>query len=134
MAGLLVFMAGTVAVIYYCVAYVIDRMHNNATAQPFQRTSEKNGSSVPATWVEVLCPYCGSSSIMASKRGYKLWRGLFWALVLGFFNFWLGAIPGALIGMAIGLAIGNIGSHKVQITCLNCGKRFKPGKSNKKSN
>jgi len=76
------------------------------------------------------CPYCGSTSLSASKRGYKLGRGLFWALALGFLNFWLFAVPGFLIGAVAGLAIGNIGSNKTQIVCLNCGRRFAPSRRN----
>lgn len=72
------------------------------------------------------CPHCGSTSLSASRRGYRLGRGLFWALALGFFNFWLFAVPGFLVGVAVGLVIGNIGSNKTQVVCLNCGKRFAP--------
>lgn len=57
------------------------------------------------------CPKCGSTSITANTKGYGIGKGI--------------------IGMAavgpIGLVAGNIGRHKVLVTCLNCGHRFKPG-------
>ena len=74
------------------------------------------------------CPYCGSTSLSVSRRGYRLGRGLFWALVLGFFNFWLFAVPGFLVGVAIGLVIGNVGSKKIKVVCLNCGREHKPAR------
>lgn len=73
-----------------------------------------------------VCPRCGSAAISASKRGYKLGRGLFWGLVLGFAGFWLFVIPGALVGFALGLMAGSSGSQKVTVTCLNCGCQYNP--------
>jgi len=58
------------------------------------------------------CPYCGSTSLAANKKGYGMGKG-----ALGF----------SVIG-PLGLAAGSIGRQKVLVTCLNCGKRFKPGK------
>lgn len=57
------------------------------------------------------CPKCGSPCLSANTKGYGIGKGV--------------------IGMAavgpIGLVAGNIGRHKVLVTCLNCGHRFKPG-------
>ncbi len=73
------------------------------------------------------CPFCGGTSLSANKRGYKVGRGLFWALVLGGAGFWLGAFGGLAIGAAIGMASGGIGSQTVYSTCLSCGRRFRAG-------
>lgn len=58
------------------------------------------------------CPYCGSTSLTSNKKGYGIGKG----------------VIGAGLAGPIGLAAGNIGSGKVKITCLNCGRQFKPGK------
>ena len=52
------------------------------------------------------CPRCGCAQLSANKRGYKVGRG-----------FWFGPL------------FGMIGMNKLQVTCLNCGYTFKPGKS-----
>ncbi|WP_235777760.1 TM2 domain-containing protein [Clostridium culturomicium] len=57
------------------------------------------------------CPYCGSTSITAHKKGYGVGK----------------AVVGASVAGGLGLMAGNIGAKKVNITCLNCGKQFKPG-------
>lgn len=74
------------------------------------------------------CPYCGSSAITAHKRGYKLGRGLFWAIVLGGAGFWLFALLGLVIGGAVGLTFGSVGSGRIMATCLSCGRQFVPGR------
>ena len=58
------------------------------------------------------CPYCGSTSLTANKKGYGIGKGVIGAAVAGPF----------------GLAAGNIGRQKVLVTCLNCGRQFRPGK------
>lgn len=73
------------------------------------------------------CPYCGSTSITAAKRGYRLGIGLLFGLLLGGCLFWLGGIIGGLIGFCIGLAIGAAGSRTVTVTCLKCGRKSYPG-------
>lgn len=60
----------------------------------------------------VRCPKCGSTSITAHKKGFGLAKG-----AAGFFT--LGAY---------GVVAAGIGKNKVLITCLNCGKRWKPGR------
>lgn len=60
----------------------------------------------------VRCPRCGSTSITAHKKGFGLAKG-----AAGVFTFG-----------AYGVLAAGIGKNKVLITCLNCGKRFKPGK------
>ena|ERR1700749_5045809 len=60
---------------------------------------------------QVLCPKCGSDQITANKKGFSGTK----------------AIAGAALTGGIGLLAGTAGSNKIQITCLSCGKQFKPG-------
>lgn len=60
---------------------------------------------------KILCPYCGSDQLTANKKGFSGRKSL---------------IGGLLVG-PIGLLGGTLSSNKVKITCLNCGKEFKPG-------
>lgn len=55
------------------------------------------------------CPWCGSTSIQAVKKGFGLGRAALGTLVVG-----------PLVGVAAGLA----GSNKIQRVCLNCGKKW----------
>lgn len=55
------------------------------------------------------CPRCGSTSLVANKKGFGVGKAVIGASLLG----------------SIGLAAGGINSKKVWVTCLNCGKRFK---------
>ena len=55
------------------------------------------------------CPRCGSTSLSGNKKGFGIGKAV---------------VGAALIG-PLGLVAGNIGAHKVQVTCLNCGKKFK---------
>lgn len=54
---------------------------------------------------KVYCPNCLSTQITAQKKGFS-------------------------VGQAItfGMLAGMVGSNKIEITCLNCGNKFKPGK------
>lgn len=63
---------------------------------------------------KVCCPKCGSTQLTANKKGYSLGK----------------AIAGGVITLTpiVGVATGLIGKNKIIITCLNCGKQFKPGK------
>lgn len=62
---------------------------------------------------QVCCPKCGSTQLTANKKGFSLGKAL------------VGGI--AFVPIA-GVATGLIGKNKIIITCLNCGKQFKPGK------
>ena len=68
----------------------------------------------------IKCPKCGSTSITGQKKGYGVVKGGLGAAALG-------AATGG-IGVIVGLGAGNIGSKKVQCTCMNCGYKFKAGK------
>ncbi|MBN7771834.1 hypothetical protein [Clostridium aminobutyricum] len=60
----------------------------------------------------VKCPYCGSTQIQAFNKGFGLGKAV---------------VGGALLGYA-GLLGGFVGSKKVMVTCLKCGKRWEAGK------
>lgn len=60
---------------------------------------------------EIQCPQCGSNQLTASKKGYSLTKG----------------VAGMVLTGGVGLLGGLFGSNKVEITCLACGKVFKPG-------
>ena len=60
----------------------------------------------------VSCPKCASTSITAQKKGFGAGKAVLGAAALG----------------GIGVAAGGIGSNKIEITCLNCGHKWKPGK------
>lgn len=57
------------------------------------------------------CPYCGSTALSGHKQGYDVSAG----------------IGGSMLFGKLGWTIGDIGSSQVIVTCLNCGKQFKPG-------
>ena len=60
----------------------------------------------------IRCPRCGSTQLTANKKGFSLLKG---------------ALGVATIG-GYGVVAAGHGKNKVLITCLNCGKQFKPGK------
>lgn len=66
-----------------------------------------------ASRAQVGCPKCGSTQLTANKKGFSLGKALVGGLVL---------VPIA------GVATGMIGKNKILITCLSCGKQFKPGR------
>lgn len=61
---------------------------------------------------ELTCPYCGSTQIQAFKKGFGLGKAI---------------TGGTLLGGA-GLLGGFIGSNKIMITCLKCGKQWESEK------
>lgn len=58
---------------------------------------------------EICCPKCGSTQIVANKKGFGLGKAAAGGLLLG----------------PVGLLGGVIGSGKIVITCLKCGNRWK---------
>lgn len=56
------------------------------------------------------CPRCGSTSLTANKKGFGIGKATVGTLAFGL-------VPGLLIG--------NVGSKKIEVTCLKCGKKFK---------
>lgn len=59
---------------------------------------------------EAHCPRCGSTSLSADKKGFGFGK----------------AAVGSVLAGPVGLLAGGIGAKKIEITCLNCGYRFKP--------
>ena len=55
---------------------------------------------------EVRCPRCGSTSLSVNKKGYSFKK--------------------AVVG--VGIFADEIGTNKIMVTCLHCGKQFKAGK------
>ena len=60
---------------------------------------------------KLYCPNCGSSQLVANKKGFGAGR----------------ALGGAILTGGVGLLAGFIGSGKVKVTCLKCGSTWKPG-------
>ncbi len=60
---------------------------------------------------KLYCPHCGSSQLVANKKGFGAGK----------------AVTGALLTGGIGLLAGFIGSGKVKVTCLKCGSKWEPG-------
>ena len=60
---------------------------------------------------KLYCPNCGSSQLVANKKGFGTGK----------------ALTGAVLTGGIGLLAGFIGSGKVKVTCLKCGCQWKPG-------
>lgn len=61
---------------------------------------------------KITCPKCGSDQLTAGKRGFKLGR----------------AIVGSVLTLGVGAVAGLAGRNKMEITCLNCGHKWKAGK------
>lgn len=60
---------------------------------------------------ELKCPRCGSNQLTTNKKGFSGKK----------------AVAGAVLTGGIGILAGTLGSNKIKITCLACGKEFKPG-------
>lgn len=59
----------------------------------------------------LYCPHCGCSQLTANKKGFAVGK----------------AAAGALLTGGVGVLAGFIGSGDVRVTCLQCGKVWKPG-------
>lgn len=59
---------------------------------------------------DIKCPKCGSTQISANKKGFSTGK----------------AAAGAVLTGGVGLLAGTIGSNKVIVTCLKCGKQWEP--------
>lgn len=60
---------------------------------------------------KIKCPNCKSTQITANKKGFSGVK----------------AVGGAVLTGGIGILAGTIGSNKILLTCLSCGKQFKVG-------
>lgn len=65
--------------------------------------------------MNIKCPKCQSEQITSHKKGFGIGK----------------AAVGAVVAGPIGLAAGAIGSSKIQVTCLNCGFKWKAGEQEK---
>lgn len=74
--------------------------------QAKQRIKENRSAGI------ACCPKCGSTSLSANKKGFSLGK----------------AAAGAFVAGPVGLVGGTMGANKLEVTCLNCGHKFKPGK------
>lgn len=75
--------------------------------QAKQRIKENKAAGV------ACCPKCGSTSLASSKKGFSAGKAAAGVLLAG--------------GLA-GAVAGGLGANKVEVTCLNCGHKFSPGK------
>jgi RNA polymerase subunit RPABC4/transcription elongation factor Spt4 len=57
------------------------------------------------------CPGCGSTQLTSNKKGFSVAKAAGGAILLG----------------GVGILAGAMGSNKIVITCLACGKKFKAG-------
>lgn len=73
--------------------------------QAKQRIKENKAAGV------ACCPKCGSTSLSANKKGFSAGKA-----AAGMF----------LTGGLAGAVAGGIGANKVEVTCLNCGHKFRP--------
>ncbi|ACH40668.1 hypothetical protein Gbem_3676 [Citrifermentans bemidjiense Bem] len=77
-----------------------------------QELRERSSATEPEPDDEpIRCPKCRSSQITAQRDGVSLSRA---------------AVGGFLFGGA-GMVTGGLGGNKILITCLKCGKQWKPG-------
>lgn len=95
--------------------------NNIRSEKPFNVLVEKSNSITsknahlvcPTTSSNLInCPNCSSTQISADKKGFGLGKAVIGGVAFG----------------GVGLLGGFIGSRKVEITCLNCGKSFEAGK------
>jgi hypothetical protein len=64
--------------------------------------------------MNVKCPKCDSSVINTQRKGFGYGK----------------ALVGMFVAGPLGLAVGAIGQNKIEITCLNCGNKWKPTPNN----
>lgn len=67
---------------------------------------------------ELYCPKCGSDKLTANKHGFSAGK----------------AIVGGVLTGGVGLLAGMHGSKKIDIICLSCGNKFKPGQGKTTNN
>ena len=60
---------------------------------------------------KIQCPKCKSINVIGGKKGFSGTQ----------------AVGGAILTGGIGILAGTIGSNKVELSCLSCGNKFKPG-------
>lgn len=83
----------------------------NPKPNKIERTTPMNRKKAAHATGQACCPRCGSTSLTTNQKGYGIGKGVVGAWLVG----------------PIGLVAGNAGRHKITVTCLNCGYKFKPG-------
>lgn len=73
--------------------------------QAKQRIKENRAAGV------ACCPKCGSTSLSANKKGFSPAK----------------AAAGTYLAGTVGFIGTTLGANKLEVTCLNCGHKFKPG-------
>lgn len=89
---------------------------NKSTLEIYKETEEEKEKrcSTPIEEAnQVHCPKCGSTQITANKKGFGLGKAVVGTVLTG--GLW-------------GAGAGFMGSNKVILTCLKCGKQWKAGK------
>lgn len=66
---------------------------------------------IPKEEEKLKCPKCSSEQLTADRKGFGVGK----------------ALVGAFLTGGVGLLAGVIGSKKVRITCLKCGKKWTAG-------
>lgn len=61
----------------------------------------------------IKCPKCHSTQIHVDKRGFKAGRAIAGGLITG--------------NILAAAAAGGVGMNNIELTCLKCGHKFKPG-------
>lgn len=61
----------------------------------------------------IKCPKCYSAQIHVDKRGFKAGRAIAGGLITG--------------NILAAAASGGVGMNNIELTCLKCGHKFKPG-------
>lgn len=79
----------------------------NITQTTTAKTIKKNNTDNN----KIRCPKCKSINVIGGKKGFSGTQ----------------AVGGAIITGGIGILAGTIGSNKVELSCLSCGNKFKPG-------
>lgn len=90
----------------------VDPRSRRAASKEYGRMAARQRIADNRANAVACCPKCGSTSLSANTKGYGIGKGVIGLAAVG----------------PLGLTAGNIGRHKVLVTCLNCGHRFKPGK------
>lgn len=112
MEGILVVIIGAL----FYMAYKMTKSRMEKTGKSFwQVMSEDISKQAELKQAEinapVRCPKCKSTQITSNQKGFSTGKAVVGTIV--------GGIPGTIIG-------GKMGSKKVIITCLKCGKQWTP--------
>lgn len=84
----------------------IKQMKEQIKAEQKERINKYKKEGIP------YCPKCHSTHLKAQRKGFGVTK----------------AAIGLCLTAPYGLLAGFIGSRKIELICLNCGYRFKPGR------